>query len=63
MRAALEAVVPDFGSPWWWRRQTLFYYAGSTDMAADAVGDAPVPLCWGRLPGGPRHGIASWGGF
>jgi hypothetical protein len=63
MRAALEAVVIDFASPWRWRRRALLYCAGGTDMAADAAGDAAVPLCWGRLPGGPGDGITSWGGF
>jgi hypothetical protein len=63
MRAAFEAVGTDFGLPRWWRRWTLFYCAGSADMAADAAGYAAVPLCWGRLPGGPGDGIASWGGF
>jgi hypothetical protein len=62
-RAALEAVVISFGSPWWWRRQALFYGAGDADMAADVAGHTAVPLCWGGLPGGPRHGVASWGGF
>jgi hypothetical protein len=61
--AALEAVVIDFGSPQWWRRWTLLYCVGSEDMAEDAAGYTPVPLCWGGLPGGPRHGVASWGGF
>jgi hypothetical protein len=63
MRVALEAVVTDIGSPRWWKRWTLFYCAGSTDMAADVIGYTPVPLCWGGLPGGPEYGTASWGGF
>jgi hypothetical protein len=62
-RAALEAVVTDFGSPRWWRRWTLLHCGGSADMAADAAGYTPVPLCWGGLPGGPGYGTASWGGF
>jgi len=32
-------------------------------MVADAVGHTSVPLCWVGLLGGPRHGVASWGGF
>jgi hypothetical protein len=59
----IEAVVCSFGSPRWWRRWPLFYSAGSTDLAADAASDTSVPLCWGGLLGGPRHGVASWGGF
>jgi hypothetical protein len=31
-------------------------------MAVDVAGHTAVPLCWGGLPGGPGHGVASWGG-
>jgi hypothetical protein len=58
-----EAVVTDFGLPRWWKRRALLYCACSADMAADAAGYTSVPLCWGGLPGGPRYGVASWGGF
>jgi hypothetical protein len=61
-RATLEAVVCSFGSPRWWRRWPLLYSVGGIDMAADVAGDTSIPLCWGGLPGGPRHGVASWGG-
>jgi hypothetical protein len=47
VRASTEVMVRDFGSPWWWRRRTLFHCAGSADMAVDAAGYTTVPLCWG----------------
>jgi hypothetical protein len=62
-RALTEAVVSYFGSPRWWRRRAVLHGAGGADLAADATSHTSIPLCWGGLPGGPGHGIASWGGF
>jgi hypothetical protein len=47
MRASIEVVVHDFGSPRWWRGRALFHGAGNTDLAVDAAGHTAVPLCWG----------------
>jgi hypothetical protein len=61
-RAALATVVRDIGSPRRWRRRALLHCGGSADMATDAAGYSAVPLCWGGFSGGPRYGVASWGG-